>query len=294
MEQIVRHKGYWCKIVEQGWKVKTWQSPETGQNETIAWRKRLYVPLDDIDNPDTHAHEVDQSGTVLEQEQAELARQRSLERSARRAQRTCRHKIKSAGLGSLLTLTYRENMESYDRMRSDFAAFLRKVRRLIPGFRAVYAFERQTRGAYHCHAAVDKLPPWFIVDGGRVRSFDLLRRYWREVVGKDNGNIDVDGHRKTRHGLPGKFRTHESLAKLAGYVSKYLTKDYHEGIAGRNRWGSTQGIEVPPAVVVELPECSLLDVIGLCFQVPEGHRLVQHRIGDFSRLYVLFTEPATG
>jgi len=258
----------------------------------MAWKQRKYVPIDDWDNPEIQAREIDQSGTELEKEREEERKCRALEKSAARAKRTCRHKIKTAGVSSLLTCTYRENMGDFDKVRADWAAMLRKLRRIIPGFRTVYAFEKQERGAWHVHAAIDKLPVHLEIAGeGKVRSWDYLRRIWRGIVGRDNGNIDVDGHRRTRHGLPGKYRAAESLAKLAGYVSKYLTKDYAEGIEGRNRWGSTQGIAVSKAVVFDMPEMPLHELIECAFEVPDGHRIVRHRIGQFGKFWMLYTEP---
>lgn len=285
------HKGVYCQVFEHGWKVKQWRSDATGQQELMVWPRKVYVPLDDYDNPEVHAGpEVDQSGT--EEGKARLERQRllGLERSAARAKRTCRHKIKSASFGSLLTCTYRENQTNFDKVREDWAAMLRKLRKVLPGFRAVYAFEKQERGAWHVHAAIDKLPTHIDVPGaGRVRSWDYLRRVWRAIVG--DGNIDVDGHRKTRHGLPGKHRARESLAKLAGYVSKYLTKDHSSGPAGRNRWGSTQGIEVSKPVVWDMPDMPLSELVGLAFACPDGHRIVSHRVDRYGKFWVLYTEP---
>ncbi len=293
MERYVVHKGVYCQVFEHGWRVKEWQCPATGQKEFMAWKKRLYVPLDDWDNPEVHAGpEIDQSGTEEEKERKERQRLLGLERSAARAKRTCRHKIKSASFTSLLTCTYRENMTDFDRVRLDWAAMLRKLRRVIPGFRTVYAFEQQDRDAWHVHACIDRLPVFLEIPGeGRVRSWDYLRRMWRGIVGRDNGNIDVDGHRKTRHGLPGKWRASESLAKLAGYVSKYLTKDHENGIEGRNRWGSTQGLAVSKPVTFDMPEMPLADLVGLTFELADGHRIVRHRIGQFGKFWVLYTEP---
>lgn len=298
MERYVVHKGVHCQVFEAGWRVKQWQSSETGQAEFMAWKRRIYVPMGDWDDPDLHAAPpIDQAGTLEEKERLERQRLLGLERSAARAKRTCRHKVKSAAFSSLLTCTYRENMTDFDRARRDWKAMLRKLERVVPGFRAVYAFERQDRGAWHVHACIDKLPPWLVVKERftgketRVRSWDYVRRLWRSIVGADNGNVDLDGHRKTRHGLPGKYRASESLAKLAGYVSKYLTKDFANGVEGRNRWGSTQGIEVSKPVVFDMPEMPLAELVGVAFTVPDGHRIVRHRIGQFGKFWVLYTEP---
>lgn len=310
MAQYVVHKGVYCQVSEVGWRVKKWHSPVTGQGEFMAWRRKVYVPLGDYDDPLLRPFEVDQSGTELEKEQEEARRLRALAKSAARAKRVCRHKIKSASFGSLLTCTYRENMTDFERVRADWASLLRKLQRVIPGFRAVYAFEPQERGAWHVHAAIDKLPPWITftekvkASGAagaryesrvcRVRSWDYVRRLWLGIVGAGNGNIDVDGHRKTRHGLPGKYRAAESLAKLAGYISKYLTKDHANGIPGRNRWGSTQGLEASKGVVFDMPEMSLGALVGLAFELPDGHRIVRHQVGQFGKFWVLYTEPSEG
>lgn len=297
MDRYVVHKGVYCQVFEDGWRLKQWESPETGQKELCAWRRLRYIPIGDWDDPLTHAVDVDQSGTELEKERLERQRLLALERSAKRAKQSCRHRVKASGLSSLLTCTYRENMQDFDRARADWKAFVRKVERVIPGFRTVFAFERQERGAWHVHACIDKLPPWLTIrESGsgrvlRVRSWDYVRRLWRDVVGRDNGNIDLDGHRKTRFGMPGKYRKSESLAKLAGYVSKYLTKDYAEGLAGRNRWGSTQGIGVAKPVIFDLPEMSASELIGLGFHVPAGHRIVRHHVGLFGKFWLLYTEP---
>lgn len=299
MSNYVVHKGVYCQVHEYGWRVKRWQNPETGQAEHMAWKRRVYEPLGDWDDPDIIAKNIDQSGTLLGDEQEARRRQRALEKSAARAKRTCRLKIKTAGMQSLLTCTYRENMQDFDRARTDFHAFLRKLRNIIPGFVAVYAFEKQSRGAWHVHAAIRELPKWltftekFTGKAVTVRSWDYIRRLWHSVVGKDNGNVDIDGHRKTRHGLPAKHRPAASLAKLAGYVSKYLTKDYAEGLEGRNRWGSTQGINVPAPVVFDMPEMPLVDLIDVAFDLPAGHRVVRHNIGQFGKFWVLYTEAAS-
>jgi len=296
MDQYVAHKGVYCQVHEVGWRVKLWECPDTGQREVMAWRRKAYVPLGDYDDPLSKVVEIDQSGTELEAERLEAARLRSLARSGARAKRSCRFRIKASGAAHLLTLTYRANMQDYDQVRRDWKAFVRKVVRYWPEFRAVFAFERQARGAWHVHAAISRLPTYFMYQGQQVRSYALLRRFWLSVCG--DGNIDVDGHRKNRFGLPSQSfgerrgRTRESLAKLAGYVSKYLTKDYGSGLVGRNRWGSTQNIDVPAPEIFDLPDVPLSDVIPAIFDVRPGEVIATHRIGSFGKFWVLYVETA--
>lgn len=291
MGQYVVHKGVHCQVFEQGWRVREWQCEATGQREVIAWPRRVYVPLGDIDDPEVLAELFDQSGTLQDESRKEEQRLRSRERSKARAKRNCRHRIKSAAFTSMLTTTYRENMQDFDRARSDWAKYLRLLGRYIPGFRSVYAFERQERGAWHVHAAIDRLPAWVSYQGQKVRSFVLLRKLWHSVVGHDNGNVDVDGHRRTRHGFVGRYGKSESLARLAGYMSKYLTKDYGEGIEGRNMWGSTQGLGHARPVTFDMPEMPLIELIGLAFHCPDTHRVVRHAVGRYGKFWMLYTEP---
>jgi hypothetical protein len=226
-------------------------------------------------------------GVDVDLEALERKAEAARAKSQRRAKTNCRWKIKHGAFSSLLTLTYHENMKDFDRMHADLAAFLRIMKREIPGFQAVWAFERQQRGAWHCHMAIHRLQPHYVRRGLKVKSWVLARMAWRRIVGEDGGNIDVDGHCGKGQGLRKK-----SLAKLAGYVSKYLTKEWDDNaLFGRNMWGSTQGLRVPPSEVIELPQCTLLDAITVAFDVPEGHRVASHGVNVERGLWWLFTEP---
>lgn len=106
------------------------------------------------------------------------------------------------------------------------------------------------------------------------------------------GTINVDGYtvkrtRKKQHADAKGF----SLAKMAQYVSKYLTKDVDKGLRGRQMWGSTEGLTPPKASVIYLPDGSIADVISVAFEVPEGHRVARHWLSPFKDCWVLDTEP---
>lgn len=299
--------GLHCEVFESGWNYKVWQSSDTGQLEHKLWPRLVYIAQgdpDDSDDADVWAEPpIDQSGTVLEAERLERLRLLSLEKSARRAKQSCIHKIKEAGFDSLLTVTYKENMKDFDRMRRDWNYMLRKLQASVPNFAAVYAFEPQDRGAYHCHAAIRKLPSFLWVKQGNgrgsklcmVRSWDYIRRCWHAIVGKapdgkPNGNIDVDGHRKRGRKSRGGHYAAESLARLASYVGKYLTKDHATGPPGRNRWGSTQGITPPKPRLLTFPAMPMIEMMSLIWHVPDGHRIVQHSMGKDRKFWCLFTE----
>lgn len=309
MERIVYRDGYPCKWVDQGWKVRLWKSEgvERGpglkravggsegsdQREIKVQRRRVLVRATDEPIWFENANE-DGSERVLDLdlEALEERAERSRVRSGQRAKEGCRHKVKHAGFTTMLTGTYRENMQDFDRLRRDFGAFLRIMRREIPGFRAVYAFERQERGAWHFHLACDRLPRMMQFQGAKVKSYAVATAIWRRVVGADNGMVHVDQHLRTKVGTPGRYAERQSLARMAGYISKYLTKDHGEGLFGRNRWGSTQGLGVPGWVTLEFCEdVPLLDVLVMAWECPDNHRVARHWLSGDKRTWILYTEP---
>lgn len=285
MDAIVWFKGMPCKAVPHGWKVRAWESPVTGQRELLLYRHRLMVPLESSGEQNACDWVADDGPDVdldLLQEKAE----RSARKAAARARRNCRHKIKHAGFTQLLTLTYRENVDALDRIRKDFAAWLRIMRREIPGFRAVYGFERQGRGAWHCHIACDKLPRLMQFKGCKVHSWKVGTAVWRSVV--PAGGMCFVG------GRSGRFNRYSSAGKIAGYVSKYLTKENAEGEAGRRMWDSTKDLTPPGVVTLDLPEMDLADALACAFELRPGEVVLRHVLVPGREMWMLYTEPDPG
>lgn len=282
MDSIIWFKGMACKPVVSGWKVRMWRSPVTKQAECLIYPRRLMVPLDS-DGDQTPCPWIADEGVDVDLELLESRAARNARDSAARARRSCRQKIKHSGMTQLLTLTYRENMEDLKRMRRDMAAWLRIMRRLIPGFRAVYGFEQQGRGAWHCHIATDKLPMLLQYKGCKVQSWRVGTAVWRSVV--PGGGLCFVG------GRGGRFNRYNSAGKIAGYISKYLTKDNAAGQAGKRMWDGTQNLTPPAAVTFDLPEMDFGDAISLAFELRPGEDVLRHQIVSEGRLWMLYTEP---
>jgi hypothetical protein len=288
MSAIVWHKGMACKVEVHGWKVRQWESKATGQRELLVYPRKLFVPLGG-DDPQTPCPWV--SADAFDAPDVDLdllaaKAERSAKNAAARARRNCRHKIKHAGFTQLLTLTYKDNVECLDTMRRDFAAWLRIMRRQIKGFRCVYGFERQKRGAWHCHVATDKLPKLMQYKGCKVHSWKVGTAIWRSVV--PAGGLCFVG------GRSGRFNRYSSPGRIAGYVSKYLTKENAEGEAGRRMWDSTQGLTPPDAITFDMPDMPLADLISLVFEQRAGECILQHRVSKFDDMWLLYTEPDPG
>ena len=103
-----------------------------------------------------------------ESENAEANR----DRAVRRARSRLRQLILATRADHLLTLTYRNNVNEFERACEDLSKFVRIIRRLKPDWTYIAVAERQARGAWHWHLAVR----------GR-QDVGLLRASWRRVVG---------------------------------------------------------------------------------------------------------------
>lgn len=163
-------------------------------------------------------------------------------RSARRAKSNVRRLCKAMGADTLLTLTYRACVTDLAECKADLKEFVRRVRRVIPDFRAVAAFERQDRGAWHVHMATVRLPATLKrSDGVKVKSFPLLLAIWRSVTKDKGGSFNA----KTR-----KRSSSRSPARIAAYLSKYILKAFEDGDKHTNRWTRFGDCEKP--VVIDL------------------------------------------
>lgn len=222
--------------------------------------------------------------SVLEQweREAEERRERKAEQNAMRAKTACRRLIIAENFNELLTLTYRENQEDRALCKKHFKEWVRRMKTAIPGFRYCASFERQERGSMHVHLATHKLPQHVTYKGAKIQAWKLGTAVWRSVVGRDNGLCFVGG--STRFG--GK-RRNLSLAKMAGYVSKYIMKDWADVPPGSNRYSRSVGVpssdlqrrfDGRPATGLEhitpttmsFTGLTYAEVIALAFELGEG------------------------
>jgi hypothetical protein len=177
-------------------------------------------------------------------------------RATRRARTKVRRLCKAKGLTTLLTLTYRENMCDRQRMARDFDVFVKRVKRVIPDFEYVCAFETQKRGAWHAHLAVRRVLSHYVSRAKLVRSYDLLRSMWRGVVGSDNGNVDVSRNK----------RVQRSAARLATYLSKYIGKSFGDAMKHQNSY-SASGRALPDAVLQRIDSANSGDAFAALFDL---------------------------
>lgn len=161
------------------------------------------------------------------------------EDSIKRAKQAVRLRCKTIGADRMITLTYRENMQDFDKLKADYDAFRRRMGK-HKTFHYVATVERQKRGAYHIHIAVR---------GRQV--YQLIRSIWQNIVGltddgKQAGQIDVRDPHKFGFGKQGHH-------KLASYIAKYISKDAEDHELNKKRYWSSKGIVIPEKNWYTLP-----------------------------------------
>jgi len=162
------------------------------------------------------------------------------ERAGKRAKQRVRHLCKAMGADTLLTLTYKSNQTDLALCKVHLKEFIRRLKRVIPNFRAVAAFEQQKRGAWHVHIACERLASAIHNGAGhKVKSFDLVRSVWRSVTKDHGGNIDVQSRKRN---------SQRSAARIASYLSKYITKSFEDGVKHSNRYSKFGDFDAPKAV----------------------------------------------
>lgn len=128
---------------------------------------------------------------VFTEEEQQWFREEREGESRLRAKGEVRRRLLTIGADHLLTLTYRELMTDLTRAEEDLRRFLKLVRQRYPQYPYVAVWELQKRGAIHWHLGV----PGF-------QNVRLLRKCWCQVVGKENGNIDVTPPRGKNPPMP--------------------------------------------------------------------------------------------
>jgi len=281
MERIVDGILFEGKFLENAWDVRTWT-----KNGVMERSARQVVQWVEVENPKHSPADLERWNAQFAAAHEEERRERSLRKSALRAKTTCRRIIITEGFDELLTLTYRENQTDRDLCKKHFKEWVRRMGRVIKGFRYCASFELQKRGAMHVHIATHKLPEHVQYKGVKIKAWRLGTEVWRSIVGANNGMCHVGG--RTRFGTS--RRTKMSLAKMASYVSKYITKDYENAPDESNRYSRSNGITVSKPEVMRFTDCTLRDLIELTFELSPGDILISHRVGHFKDSMWLCTE----
>lgn len=211
----------------------------------------------------------------LTEEQRKEKDNQNLVRTVRRARQRVRLLVKGLQASHMVTLSYRENMEDIERLKSDSKRFIRMVRTRYPEWQYIAIRERQDRGALHLHMAVKGrqdirwlLRCWLLAIGQDWEEVQQWYVHDKALGVKSLGAVHVRAPSK-RWGGSGQSWKPE---KLAGYLTKYLGKEFQnlEEHYSMRYWHS-RGIEKPVVMKFWLGATNFHDAIV------EAHDLVHDR-----------------
>lgn len=220
------------------------------------------------------------------EENADEIREKSLTIAANRAKSKVRKLCKAMGADTMLTLTYRVNFRDLAVSKKHLKEFVRRVRRVMPDFRAVAVYETQERGAVHWHIATAGVPASFMQSNAvgvesKVKSFDVLRAIWRSVTKELGGNVDVARR---------KANSRKSPAQIAAYIAKYIVKAFREGQAFTNRYSAFGDFELPAAVDLGLYP-TVTDALAACYDVLFDQQVVvMAKMSRWQDWFVMYAE----
>lgn len=209
------------------------------------------------------------------------------QRAVKKAIQTTRYLCQQMKADRLLTLTYRDNVQDREKVKADFKQFLRLVRNGwkgqagLPGWRYVAVLERQERGAYHVHCAVQGYQP-----------VKFIRQCWYKALGASAtasgadtpGQIDITSPRTyTGASRKKEWATH----RLAAYIVKYMSKTFDETTTEKNRYWRAKDIVKPDPYRHWLVATSLGDALQELFNYFEarGMQLKKHWLSDDKTCY---------
>lgn len=291
MQKIIDGILFEGKRLPDSWDVRAWEKSghrEVSINQAIQWVEVAH-DFHPVDFRNKLSPERIDEWAAQDAADALERHERSLKKSAQRAQTMCRRVIKAEGFSELLTITYRENQADRQLAKKHFETWVRRMKSNLGGeFRYCASFEKQERGAMHMHVACHRLPKHAVHKGVKIEGWKLGTQIWRSIVGKDNGLVFVGGKK-------GSFKSGKALrrspAKMAAYVSKYILKDYADSPEEKNRYSRSNGSDIPKPSHLKLVGCTLAEAISAAFECKDGDVIVSHRLSGFKDRYWLCTEP---
>ncbi|HTH61272.1 MAG TPA: hypothetical protein VL689_14065 [Paraburkholderia sp.] len=190
---------------------------------------------------------------------------KSLRTSIERSRRMIRQRCKAIMADRMLTFSTRENETRLEVWAAWWDAFRRRLNRL-QDFHYVAVLERQQRGAWHIHVAVNGRQNW-----------NLLRSIWLSVIsrsGTDGAVNDSIGNRKrkalfSQWGGKGRAMRH----RIATYIAKYVGKNADATTFNKKRYWTSKGIVLPELTTYAHlgPECGRGDAIGAAYDCVDAN-----------------------
>lgn len=181
------------------------------------------------------------------EEQAERDKENRA-RATKLARQKVRYLVKSIAADHMLTFSYRDNVTDRAKVAADWKACVRRFKKRYPDWRYVTVRESQERGSFHLHVAVS----------GR-QDIRWLLRCWLLSIGQPESDVNswiVDGVKLGEKSLGAvnvqapsrRFSGSQKQwkrDKLAGYLTKYIGKEFEESEKFSKKYWHSDNCEQP-------------------------------------------------
>lgn len=186
-------------------------------------------------------------GVRTDEEQAERDAE-NRQRASKRARQNVRHLVKSVWADHMLTFSYRDNVGDRERVASDWKEFVRLFRVRYSEWRYVAVLERQERGAFHIHVAVDGkqdirwlLRCWLLAIGQPAEDVSAWLVGGVKLGEGSFGAVNVQGPRRRWGGTGKQWKRNQ----LAGYLTKYIGKEFEDADKHAKKYWHSRNVERP-------------------------------------------------
>ncbi len=170
------------------------------------------------------------------------------QRSAKRAKQNVRYLVKSLFADHMLTFSYRANVEDRELVAKHWKEFVRLFRLRYPDWKYLAVLEKQERGSFHIHVAVHAkqdirwlLRCWLVAIGQPAEDVRAWLIDGAKLGEKSLGAVNVEPP-KRRWGGTSK---HWKRDKLAGYLTKYIGKEFDEAEKNAKKYWHSKNVEHP-------------------------------------------------
>lgn len=183
-----------------------------------------------------------------DEEQAERDTE-NRKRSAKRAKINVRLLVKSIFSDHMLTFSYRENVTDRARVSADWKRFVRLFRVRYPSWAYLAVLEKQERGALHIHVAVQGkqdirwlLRCWLLAIGQPMEEVSAWLVGGVKLGDKSLGAVNVESPNRRWGGGSKQWRSRD---KLAGYLTKYIGKEFEEADKYAKKYWHSENVIKP-------------------------------------------------
>jgi len=170
------------------------------------------------------------------------------QRAAKRAKQNVRLLTKSLFADHMLTFSYRANVIDREQVAKDWKEFVRLFRVRHPNWKYLAVLEKQERGSYHIHVAVHAkqdirwlLNCWLIAIGQPISEVNDWLLHGLKLGAKSKGAVNVEPPKKRWGGTTKRWNKN----KLAGYLTKYIGKEFEEASKYAKKYWHSRNFEKP-------------------------------------------------